>query len=403
MFSALCWSTYFFTYFGRYSFVSGMSALVAGQVLSKTQAGMIGAAFYFPYAVTQFLVGLVGDSISPRRLVFLGVMGSAACNLLFPLYPGFSSMFCLWCVNGAFQGLIWPLLIRACADLLEGNQCVQVSVDMASSSPVSMVTVYLLSALGLTLLSWRFLFVLSGVVMGISAAVWLAGMGSLEKQAGGMSAAKGSALLQEKAAPNCSLWGIVLASGLMCAAIASVMNGALKDGMFTWVPTYLMENHGIPAERATLLTTVIPVVNLAGVYLAKEMNRRLFHNEEVTSAVLYGATVIFLAGMFLPGGTLWAVAMFALSTTMMMGANTALVGIIPLHFRQWGRVAAITGLLNTCVHVGGALASYGFGSLSDAAGWNALRLAWCLCALLGGAGCLLHSRQWKMFRAADVQ
>lgn len=399
-FSALCWAVYFFAYFGRYSFLSGMGAMVEEGVLSKAGAGLVSALFYLAYSASQLACGMLGDRLCARRMVFLGAAVSAGCNLAFPLCPSPAAMGAVWVANGAAQGMIWPPLMRMCAGLLEGNQCVKVSVDLASSSPAGMVAVYLLSALGLRAFSWRFLFWVSAAVLAAAALGWAWGAAWLEARA---RPAPQKALPAAGAAPaGQGLWGMVLGAGLLFAGLAGVLNGALKDGVFTWVPTYLMENFGLSAGRSALLTTLLPLVNLSGVYLAKGMNRRWLHNEAASCAVLFALTGGFLAAMALAGGAAASVALFAASTSLMMGVNTALVGLMPLHFRRCGRVAAATGLLNASVHLGGALAGYVFGLVSELAGWGALRLAWCVLALAGAACCFAQVRRWRAFRSPEI-
>lgn len=402
-FSALCWLTYFFTYFGRYSFISGMGAMVEEGVLSKAQGGMIASLFYLTYSAFQVLCGLLGDRMNARHMVLVGVAASAVCNLAFPLCAGPAAMAAVWGINGAAQGMIWPPLVRLCAALLDGNQCVQVSVDLASSSPAGMVVVYLLSAWSLRAFSWRMLFWLSAGTLAAAALVWGWAAGWIEARAVNVSTQEprpGAAPPQGEKKQK--FWPAAVCAGLLGAGLAGIVNGALKDGVFTWVPTYLMENFGLPAGQSALLTTVLPLVNLAGVYLMKEVNRRWLQNEILASALLFFLTFLSLLAMAMGGGALAAVALFAVSTSLMMGVNTALVGLMPLHFRRCGRVSAATGLLNACIHVGGAASGFLFGLVSELAGWGALRAAWCVLALAGAMCSLLQARRWAAFRSEEL-
>lgn len=401
-FSALCWLTYFFAYFGRYSFISGMGALVEDCVLSKAQGGLIASLFYLAYSAFQVLCGLLGDRWNARHLVLAGAAVSAACNLAFPLCAGPAAMAMVWTVNGAAQGMIWPPLMRLCAALLDGNQCVRVSVDLASSSPAGMVAVYLLSAWSLRSFSWRLLFWLSAGVLAAAALIWGWAAGWIEARAVRVPAPAAPAGAAQPTEKTRGFWRTAACAGLLGAGLAGVVNGALKDGVFTWVPTYLMENFGLAADRSALLTTVLPLVNLAGVYLVKEINRRWLQNEALASALLFFLTFLSLLGMAMGGGAPAAVALFAAGTSLMMGANTALVGLMPLHFRRCGRVAAATGLLNACVHLGGAASGYLFGLVSELAGWGALRAAWCILALAGAVCGLAQARRWAAFRSEDL-
>lgn len=144
---------------------------------------------------------------------------------------------------------------------------------------------------------------------------------------------------------------------------------------------------------------VLPVVNLIGVYQASRWNRRRNQNEMKTAAIFYGITAAAIALLMLGLRTgMWgAVLALCLSTTAIVGINTVLVGLAPLHYSNLGRVSTVTGLLNSSVHLGSAMASDMSGRLAQGWGWSAAILFWFLSALLGALLCVAGSRRWGNF------
>ena len=63
--------------FGRMSYAAVMADLIAQEGLGKSQAGLIGTMFFVVYGVCQLLSGFLGDRISPKKLIFTGIIGSA--------------------------------------------------------------------------------------------------------------------------------------------------------------------------------------------------------------------------------------------------------------------------------------------------------------------------------------
>lgn len=398
-FTLLCWVTYFSTYFGRYSFTSTISEMLESGAFSKSQLGLISGVFFVAYAVGQLVSGALGDILSARHLIGGGLLISALCNLGFALasHPGW--MMVIWACNGVAQSMIWPPMVRQCADWLQGNQCVQACVQLASTAPAGMIAAYLLSGLLLRRFSWHSAFFVGAVSMGAMAFLWMLGMGALQRRIV-PSPAELAPLLQHKTpAPALPFLPLVLGSGLIAFSLASLLNGALRDGVTTWVPTYLVENFGLSASRSTLLTTLLPLVNLSGVHLANAWNRRL-RNEAVTAGVFFGIAFLGLVLMLLLGslGAAGAIAGFAVATTAMTGANTALIVFAPFFFKNQGKVSTVTGFLNALVHLGSALSGTLFGFVSQMRGWEAVRLSWCVLALLGVFACLAGRRQWQAFR-----
>ena len=80
---ALTWLAYAFFYLCRtnYSIVKGA---VAGDFgFDNLKLGSIDTAFLSLYAIGQFVNGVVGDRVGGRWLVGLGLLATAALNLLF--------------------------------------------------------------------------------------------------------------------------------------------------------------------------------------------------------------------------------------------------------------------------------------------------------------------------------
>ena len=69
-----------------------------------------------------------------------------------------------------------------------------------------------------------------------------------------------------------------------------MLQGILKDGVTTWIPTYISEVFHMGSAASIISTTVIPAFNLTGVYLAAFMNKKM-HNEMSTAA-------FFLCGLY---------------------------------------------------------------------------------------------------------
>ena len=70
-------------------------------------------------------------------------------------------------------------------------------------------------------------------------------------------------------------------------------------------------------------------------------------------------------------------------------------GFIPAFFRDTGNVSTISGILNACVYIGSALSTYGFASLSEHSGWNAVVLLWLGLAVACGGIFFACAPAWK--------
>ncbi len=78
---SLCFLVYLSTYLGRLNYSASITAILEEGIFTKSQTGIIGTTFFFTYGLGQFISGFLGDKITPKKLVFLGVFISSISNL----------------------------------------------------------------------------------------------------------------------------------------------------------------------------------------------------------------------------------------------------------------------------------------------------------------------------------
>lgn len=413
----LCWAAYFSTYIGRLNYSASLNEMIVSEHFSKGEAGMIGTGFFLAYGCGQFISGFLGDRLSPKKMVFTGLAVSALCNLGMTLMHSPFSMTAVWCVNGLFQAFIWSPLLRILFEYYETETRIRSCVSLNSSVPVGTVAAYALTAAGIWASGWRPVFVLASVLLAGTAVMWLLGMGRMEKYAkkyGKMEVLPGTedekrakgkqtgnSVHPEQKTANGSLWkGILLSSGLVCLIPALFIQGALKDGVTTWVPTYISETYGLDGALAVVSTIVIPVFNLAGIYVASFVNLHFLKNEIRTAAAFFAVCAGALAVLLGTSGKSVVVSflMLAVATTAMMAVNTMLIAVLPSYFGVLGRSSTVSGVLNSSVYVGGAASTYGIGALSAGVGWGGTIVVWLAAAAAAVLFCGVTVKRWMSYK-----
>ena len=389
----VCWLSYFSAYLGRLNFTACIAAINEAENLSKLELGRVSSAFFVCYGGAQLFSGLLADRLRPRLLVAVGLLGGAAVNLGMALSSTAGQMVVLWAVNGLLQSLVWTPMIKAVADLTQDAQCARTCLNLSTTTPAGTLAAYLMCVLCVASPGgWRLSFYLGGAAMAAGGAVWIFGMRALERisEKSGIPAVNERPERSREKAPG--LWRVLVC--LLPVIAASVMYGLLRDGIITWAPSYLQESFGFPAATSIALTMIVPPVNLAGVYAFNHLKNRLRWNETATAAAAFalcaGALILWAVGR---ASVPVIIAMLIVSTTCMTGASTMLLSLLPLRYHALGLMATVTGLLNASAYVGSALASTGFGALSESGGWTAVLAAWLTISAAGGALCLFSRAQ----------
>lgn len=395
----LCWMVYFTTYLGRLNYSSAMTDMIAAGVLSKSQGGSISMIFFFCYGGGQLINGFLGDRLSPRMMIFTGLAVSALCNLCMATVFFYPAMLLAWGVNGYAQSMIWPPIIHIFAEYLDKRNMVKCCVNITSTIAMGTLASYLLSAGMISIGGWKAVFYAAAVILCAVAFVWKTLFRRVERFAGRYGVEE--APQQEDAgtqapagAPSAGLIELILRSGLLFILIPVIVHGVLKDGVTSWVPTFISETFHASPVLSILATTILPVVNLTGAYAADFMNKKVFHNEVKTSSFFFFVALSALCGLYFGGNfnMVFSIVMLSIITSSMLAINTLLINLVPLHYGKIGRSSTVSGFLNCTAYIGSAISTFTIGLMVERNGWSFTILSWVVITAAAFVLCVLSRK-----------
>lgn len=390
----LCWFVYLCANIGRLSYSAVMAAVIE-EGFSRTRCGLVGTGLYICYGGSQILAGFFGDKVNSRKMILTGMLLSALMNVGMGFAGTTGQMLVLWCINGAAQAMLWPPIIRIFSERLQGDFKNKACVHISTTFAMGTLVIYFLAGVLLEPIGYRGVFFLTGGIVAAAGLLFFVGFGRLERV---MEKQEESRENKENLVEKKKGWlkpETLALLGILGAAL--VMQGMLRDGVTSWVPSYLNGVYHEGVQTSTLATMVLPLVNLIGVYAAEFVRKKSGKSEIAISAVLFltaGAAV----GIMICFGKLHiavAVGAFAVITSCMLGINTMIVNVIPVYFAWTGRIALISGILNSCVYIGSSLALYGIGVVAAYFSWDVLLFILGGTAILGMMMCLLAGVFWK--------
>lgn len=418
----LCTACYFISYVTRINYGAVLLEIQKAEGISKVAASMAVTGGFITYGAGQLISGWMGDHRKPERLILSGILISALMNVLVPLFakPGLILIF--WCINGFAQALIWPPMVRILSAYLDDEQYKKGCVRVTWGSSVGTIAVYLLAPLCIMWRGWKSLFFLCAGAAFCFAFVWGRGIGHVEKQLDGMMGSTGRESVQDRApvqgresvqdrasvqgrkavgTPDGSIASLGKGLLLMLAAImlAIVMQGVLRDGITTWMPSYISDTYHLDSSSSILSGVLLPIFSILCLELTSVLNRKGIRNEMACAGVVFGAGFCgaLLLAFFPSSHVGLSVFLAALITGCMYGVNVILVSMVPPYFKKSGKVSTVSGLLNSCTYVGSALSSSGIAWAAQHAGWQTVIWLWAAAALLGTLLCLGCKRQWRYF------
>lgn len=376
--------TYFVSYLTRINFGAVILEMVRSTGFEKSSLSAAITGAFITYGASQLVSGWCGDHMQPRTLILAGLLASSLLNFLIPFCSTPAVMTAVWCVNGVAQAFLWPPLVRLMVCLFSGEDYRRATVWVHWGASCGTILLYLLSPLLIFLGGWQLVFRFSAVSGIAMALVWFRSPLRVDAPASETPAAKTTV-------------SSLLLTPLMLALILIIISvGALRDGVTTWMPTYIGETYRLGSGTAILTGVVMPLFGIVCQQIASLLYRR-WPSPPLASLLISVVSVASALMILLAAGrsTAFSVLGAAALTGSMYGMNMILIGLLPSYFRNTGSVSTISGILNACVYIGSALSTYGFARLSEAVGWNAVALLWlglsAACALL----CLLCVPAWK--------
>ena len=368
--------TYTISYITRINYGAVISEMEAASGIARSVLSMALTGSFFTYGTGQIISGFLGDRISPKRLVSVGLITTVMMNLLIPVCPSPYLMAAVWCVNGFAQSLMWPPLVRLMNALFTDEQYKMATTKVNCGSLYGTIIVYLAAPLIISFAGWRAVFVFSAIMGIIMLFIW------------NFAAPDVKPVKRVKAEGGKSAAGALFTPVMICIMIAIIMQGMLRDGVTTWMPTYISETYNMSNVVSILSGVILPLCSVVFMRGASALYQKKIKNPVLCGGVIFGAGAVFAVFVYLLSGVhaVFSIVLFALLTGCMHGVNLCLVCMIPAFFKKYGNVAAASGVINSCTYIGSAASIYGIALLSEKLGWSFTIMTW---VIIGTAGCLL--------------
>ncbi len=384
---------YFTSYICRLNFSAAMAEMIDAGVLTKADGGLIGTALFVTYGLGQIISGALSDRFSPSRIILAGLFLTVVCNLLMPLVGGAALMAVVWGVNGFAQALFWPPMASLMVHSFNGEEYARGVAWVSVASHAATILIYVLVSACIALFDWRSAFLVGGGWAALFTVMWILGYRYYTKHYTG-SEEEISAAAPSAAPKAGGFLSRFLSGGMVCILVAVMLQGYLKDGIQSWMPTFFTEVFDFSAAGAILSNALLPIFNIIVVALATSAFSRIFRDELKEAAFLFFVAAMLAASLLLfkNVSALLTLLAAALITGSMHGINLMLISFLPRRYLKEGRVATVTGICNACSYIGSAISSYGIALVAEHLGWNVTLLSWVAIAALGALLCLVAMR-----------
>lgn len=393
----LCAAVYFVSYFTRINYAAVLVEIIDSEGYSKVEASAPLTGLFISYGFGQILSGWLSDRYKPEIILFAGLLLTAAMNGLIPLCGSVILISAVWFVNGFAQALIWPPIVRILTAYLTVKDYQEKIFIISWSSSVGTVAVYIFAPFIIKRCGWRPVFFISASLAAVTAVIWLAAINRIRKKA--------AVSVQKEYCQESQRYSSLIKDGravfivvLTLAVIA--VHGILRDGISSWMPTYISETYSVENTVSIISSIGLPVFSMAATWLSSYINKKFIRNEAACSAFWFICSIIFNSILY---------SAYDLSPALSIAMLTAVYGcsnginlmftctVIP-YFRKYGKVSFFTGLFNSATYVGSAVSMYAAAGITTRFGWKGAVLMWLAAGLCGAALSLAMVKPLQSFK-----
>jgi sugar phosphate permease len=362
------WLAYASSYLGRKGFSAVKKPLQADLGLSTFQLGLIDTGFLGAYALGQFVTGVLADRWGARRVVGLGLLGSAAACALFGLSRGAGLLIACFALNGLFQASGWPGNTRVVAEwtptgrrglvMSRWSTCYQVGGFVAT--PLAVVLVFYGGL--------RAAFFGPALVLAAMGALSLAVLRSprASPSVEGMD--------QSSRRPLADQLFVFKSSLLWFYGTSYFFIKLVRYALLFWLPYYLAEVFGHSTTEAGFIASAFDAGGVVGVLaMGPWSDRSRFTRAGLSAVWLVGlAAALGAYALFGRSGIVANVLLLGLIGALLFGPDSLLSGAAAMDAGGERAAATSAGFVNGLGSLGALLQGLVVPAIAAQFGWKAL-------------------------------
>ncbi len=380
-------------------FTGALSIIVSEGALTLTQASWINASFYFAYAPLQVLGGIFADKYSPEKLITVGLLGSAAANVVIFFNQSFLVILISWIFNAIIQFALWPAVFKVMSSQLVRSDRSRMIFLMSFSSSGGLIFAYIVAAL---VPKWQYNFAISAVTLTLLTIALLIICHFLDPM---MKKDKTPTPIEQSSndrSKKCSanMWRIFLISGFFSVLFAMFFRTMVENSTKTLSSTMLTQSYEyISPVIGNLLNVLIIIAGLAGMLLIKFLVfPRLIKNELACCLLMMVLSFPFVVLLRFVGNLPVAVMVISLCMiSMFLTANGMLINYFVMCYTPYGLNGTAAGIMNAAMSLGFAIQYCLFGSVADSSGWPTVTILWITLMLAAMFFMLISIRPFRRF------
>lgn len=376
---------------------------------TNAQLGLI--AFYSEaaYSLGKFINGPLADKLGGKKFFLLGMFGTILFNVAFAFGTNLTHFIVIWCFARFFLSMGWGGLIKVIGSWYEHERHGTIMGIISINFQFGGVAATYLSGLLIMLgVGWQGLFLYpAAILFAIFIWSWFASKENprevIPDTSFGTSATHKRRVVDDNSHDSGKGTIIFLLKLPMFQKLLlfSFVSHILRSVFLFWTPKLLLDL-GMGNAKAVFNSALFPLLGVFGTVLLGWYTDHYVKNGDrarpmcymLLGLILCQLALAYLASFETPP-VLTVAIVIGLSGFFLFGPYSMSSGALSLDIAGHERAGSATGLIDGVGYIGGAIAAWGAGKISDTLGWQKVFLVLAVCGVISTIAAYLLSLELR--------
>lgn len=372
---SICSISYLAVYIARNLLAVVTPEMIDSGIYTIEYIALMSTGYMLFYAFGQLVNGAIGDKITSKYMITIGLTCAGICNLMIPYFDSQVLNALCYSLSGYFLSMIYGPLTKTVSENVLPRYATRCALGYTFASFFGSPCAGFVGML----FNWEMAFVFTAFILVIMAVVAFIMFTFFEKKKI-IEYNKYTRKKGEKAGIK-----ILLKYEIVKYSFVSILTGIIRTTVVFWIPTYLNQHIGLSTSASagifslvTILMSLAPYVNNLIIY------ERVFNRDKnKTLLFMFSLSAVSFFMMFAVRQPMLNIIMLSLALMSNGGAATVLWSVYCPSLRDTGLVSTVTGYLDFLSYIGAAVSNIIFANAVEAIGWSNLILVWCSIAAFG--------------------
>jgi sugar phosphate permease len=382
---------------------------------TNTELGSIAFFSEIAYAIGKFINGPLGDKIGGRKIFLIGMLGAIVFNFVFSFGSSLIYFIITWCLCRYFLSMGWGGIVKTIGNWYgpERNGTIMgfISLNFQFGGVIATLFAGMLVGMGL---GWRSIFIYPPLVLSVIF-IWsyFASKDSPEDIVPGTNFGKGEVgkkafITAKMDQDHADKHPLLIIKDLLQLPLYrqlllfSFLTTFLRSVFFFWTPKLLVDI-GMGTSNAILKSALFPFLGgLGTIFLGWYTDKYAVNGDRaklmwimllglVLSLILISLEIKDLDHV----NTSYTVTLIGLCGLFLLGPYSMSSGCLTLDIAGPKAAGSSSGIIDGLGYLGGALAVWGAGKMSDVLGWSQVFVVLSFLALLATGSAYFMSREFR--------